>query len=160
MFSRKQSFCDVIKVQWSSTCGPREILKLPGKCTFFQTLCTSTVQFICSSVHWVWHEDKFEQSVVLVQGVTDPETINNVALKVIESKSSAYLEQCHCIWISRLWARGTHWRSCLYFWKTSLSSLGKPAPLDSRQDSCLCGLRAQHAALRLWNLVNIPMPGN
>ena len=63
----------------------------------------------------------------------------------------------HCIWIPRFWARCTHWQSCLYVWKTSLSILGKLSSLDSRQDSCLCGLRAQHAALRLWNLANIPI---
>ena len=58
-----------------------------------------------------------------------------------------------CIWIPCLWARCTHCQSCLYVCKTSLSSLSKPAPLDSR----LCGLRAQDAALRLWKLANIPI---
>jgi len=52
-----------------------------------------------------------------------------------------------------------HWQSCLYIWKTLLSSLDKPAPLDSHQHSHLCGLLAEHAVLWLWNLANVPIPG-
>jgi len=43
-------------------------------------------------------------------------------------------------------------------WQTSLSVLGKPASHDSVKIH-VCLLRAQHAALRLWNLVDTPTPG-
>jgi len=89
----------------------------------------------------------------------DTITINDVALKVVEK---------FCYLGSNVTASGSLvsgldariGKAASTFGKLrSLSGLAKPAPLDSCQDSCLCYLRAQHAALRLWNQANIPIPG-